>query len=31
MSNADTIRSVYAAFQRGDIPAVLAAMAPDIV
>ena len=31
MSNADTIRGVYAAFQRGDIPAVLAAMAPDIV
>jgi hypothetical protein len=31
MSNADTIRAVYAAFQRGDIPAVLAAMAPDIV
>jgi ketosteroid isomerase-like protein len=31
MSNADTIRGVYAAFQKGDIPSVLAAMAPDIV
>ena len=31
MSNADVIRGVYAAFQRGDIPSVLAAMAPDIV
>ena len=31
MSNADVIRGVYAAFQKGDIPAVLAAMAPDIV
>ena len=31
MSNADVIRGVYAAFQKGDIPAVLGAMAPDIV
>jgi len=30
-SNADVIRGVYAAFQKGDIPSVLAAMAPDIV
>ena len=30
-SNADVIRAVYAAFQKGDIPTVLAAMAPDIV
>ena len=30
-SNADVIRNVYAAFQQGDIPSVLAAMAPDIV
>lgn len=30
-SNADVIRGVYAAFQQGDIPSVLAAMAPDIV
>ena len=30
-SNADVIRGVYAAFQSGDIPSVLAAMAPDIV
>ena len=31
MSNADVISGVYAAFQKGDIPAVLGAMAPDIV
>jgi ketosteroid isomerase-like protein len=31
MSNADVIRGVYAAFAKGDVPAVLAAMAPDIV
>jgi ketosteroid isomerase-like protein len=31
MSNVDVIRGVYAAFQRGDIPSVLGAMAPDIV
>lgn len=31
MSNGDVIRGVYAAFQKGDIPAVLAAMTPDIV
>ncbi|MBS0385058.1 MAG: nuclear transport factor 2 family protein [Proteobacteria bacterium] len=31
MSNADVIRGVYAAFQKGDIPSVLGAMAPDIV
>ena len=30
-SNADVIRGVYVAFQNGDIPSVLAAMAPDIV
>ncbi|MBI3440058.1 MAG: nuclear transport factor 2 family protein [Proteobacteria bacterium] len=30
-SNADVVRGMYAAFQRGDIPTVLAAMAPDIV
>ena len=30
-SNAEIIRGVYAAFQKGDIPSVLAAMAPDIV
>jgi ketosteroid isomerase-like protein len=31
MSNADVISGVYAAFPKGDIPAVLGAMAPDIV
>ena len=31
MTNAEVIRGVYAAFQKGDIPAVLGAMAPDIV
>ena len=31
MSNADVIRGVYAAFQRGDITAVLGAMSPDVV
>lgn len=31
MSNADIIREVYVAFGKGDIPAVLGAMAPDIV
>ena len=30
-SNLDIISGVYAAFARGDIPAVLGAMAPDIV
>ena len=30
-SNLDVIRDVYAAFARGDIGAVLAAMSPDIV
>jgi hypothetical protein len=29
-SNADTIEHAYEAFGRGDIPAVLAAMSPDI-
>ena len=28
--NLDTVRSAYAAFGRGDIPAVLATMAPDV-
>lgn len=31
MSNADVVRGMYAAFGRGDIPAVLGAMTPDIV
>jgi ketosteroid isomerase-like protein len=31
MSNADVIRATYAAFARGDVPSVLAAMAPGIV
>ncbi len=31
MSNVEIVRSVYAAFAKGDIPTVLAAMAPDIV
>jgi hypothetical protein len=31
MSNVDVIRGVYAAFAKGDVPAVLAAMAPEIV
>ncbi len=30
-SNRDIIEGVYAAFARGDIPAVLGAMSPDIV
>ncbi|HWS79231.1 MAG TPA: nuclear transport factor 2 family protein [Thermomonas sp.] len=30
-SNRDIIDGIYAAFARGDIPAVLGAMAPDIV
>lgn len=29
-SHSDTIASLYAAFARGDVPAVLAAVAPDI-
>jgi hypothetical protein len=29
-NHSDTIRSVYAAFARGDIPAVLASLAPDV-
>ena len=29
-TNADVIRGLYAAFARGDVPAVLGAMAPDI-
>lgn len=28
--NSDTIRNVYAAFARGDVPAVLSALAPDV-
>jgi len=31
MSNADVVHGMYAAFQKGDIPAVLAAMTPDII
>lgn len=31
MSNADVVRGMYAAFSKGDVPAVLGAMAPDIV
>lgn len=30
MSNVELIRSLYAAFERGDIPAVLGMMSPDI-
>jgi len=30
-SNLEMIQGLYAAFARGDVPAVLAAMAPDIV
>ena len=30
-SNLDLIQGIYAAFARGDIPAVLGAMSPDIV
>lgn len=30
-SNLDVIQGIYAAFARGDIPAVLGAMSPDIV
>jgi len=31
MSNADPVRALYAAFAKGDMPAALATMAPDIV
>lgn len=31
MSNTDVVRSLYAAFAKGDMPAALATMAPDIV
>jgi len=31
MSNADPVRALYAAFAKGDMPATLATMAPDIV
>jgi ketosteroid isomerase-like protein len=31
MSNIDVIRGLYAAFAKGDVPAVLGVMAPDIV
>ena len=31
MSNIDVVRSLYAAFAKGDMPAALATMAPDIV
>jgi uncharacterized protein len=31
MSNADSVRALYAAFAKGDMPAALATMAPDIV
>ena len=30
-SNLDVVQGIYAAFARGDIPAVLGAMSPDIV
>jgi uncharacterized protein len=31
MSNADPVKALYAAFAKGDMPAALATMAPDIV
>ena len=31
MSSADVVRKLYAAFETGDVPAVLGLMAPDIV
>ncbi len=31
MSNADPVRALYAAFAKGDMPAALATMSPDIV
>ena len=31
MSNLDPVRALYAAFAKGDMPAALATMAPDIV
>jgi ketosteroid isomerase-like protein len=31
MSNTDPVRALYAAFAKGDMPAALATMAPDIV
>ena len=31
MSNVDVVRALYAAFAKGDMPAALATMAPDIV
>jgi len=31
MSNADVVRGLYGAFAKGDMPAALALMAPDIV
>ncbi|MGD9981917.1 MAG: nuclear transport factor 2 family protein [Hyphomonadaceae bacterium] len=31
MSNAEPVRALYAAFAKGDMPAALATMAPDIV
>jgi len=30
VTNTDIIKSLYAAFARGDVPAVLAALAPDV-
>ena len=30
MSNVDTVKDLYAAFGRGDVPAVLGGMSPDI-
>ena len=30
MSNADTVRSIYAAFGRGDVPAILEVLADDV-
>ncbi len=30
-ANLDLVKSAYAAFAKGDVPAVLAAMAPDII
>lgn len=31
MSNTDPVRALYAAFAKGDMPAALATMAPDII
>lgn len=30
MSNLETVQSIYAAFGRGDVPAILATMSPDV-